>query len=65
MNASHQTYSDERLDDISRRVYYKAMTKLEAMVDATEAQSTERMIALAQVADASACGFASKDEDTI
>jgi len=52
-----QTYNDQRLDVLSREVFYKAMEQAKELLDKKEGISSERLTALAAVADAAACGF--------
>lgn len=61
-----QTYSDERLDDISREVYFSAMTQIKEFLDGTKTPiSYEKMDTLAHVADAAACGFKPDEDEEI
>ena len=58
-----QTYNDDRLNELSREVFYKALVKLRGMLDAQEPANPERVHALAATADAAACGFKDEDEE--
>lgn len=61
--AEPRTYNDDQLNEKSRAVFYKALCKIDGMLDATEPANPERMHALAAVADAAACGFKDEDEE--
>lgn len=50
------TYNDQRLDLLSREVFYKAMEQCKEHLG-KESFNPERLHALAAVADAAACGF--------
>lgn len=58
-----QTYNDSLISEKSRAVFYKAMCKLDGMLDAQEPANAERMHALAATADAAACGFSEEDNE--
>lgn len=61
---NNRTYNNALLDEKSRAVFYKAMTKIDAALsDDTKVVSPERLHAYAACADASACGFISDEED--
>lgn len=52
-----QTYNDQRLDLLSREVFYRAMEQAKSILSDNETTKHERLLALAAVADAAACGF--------
>ena len=56
-----ETYSDEQLNEISRPIFVKALRAAEKLID--EGGSTERIHAVAAVADAAAGGFEPDKED--
>lgn len=56
------THSDQNLDEKSRAVYMKALNMAERMLDGVDPMNTDKLSALAQVADASACGFKGEGE---
>ena len=64
--SSPQTYSDDRLDDISREVYWMAMKQIKGYLDGTTSpMSLEKLDTLAHVADAAACGFKPDEPEEI
>lgn len=66
MNNNPQTYNDDRINEKSRAVFFKALEKLDDALSGKAELTAERMHALAAVADAAACGFEAEDgEDDI
>jgi hypothetical protein len=60
--ANPRTYNDDLLNERSRRVFMKALTAAEELLDGEKQPfNPERVHALAALADAAACGF--KDEE--
>jgi len=59
---AQQTYSDERLDDIARRVFYKAMMKAEKLLEGDVPVSLAECGA---IADAAANAFSDDNDGEI
>ena len=57
-----RTYTESLLDEISRDVYYRSLEKIQEMLHA-ETFNSDKMMALAQAADAAACMIDSDDGD--
>ena len=62
MPAMPTTYNDQRLDLLSREVFYRAMEACKENLG-KESFNPERLRALASVADAAACGFDTDKEE--
>ncbi|GAC1496156.1 MAG: hypothetical protein NVS1B2_16010 [Vulcanimicrobiaceae bacterium] len=65
MKNSQQTYNDNRLDEISRKLFVTVVEKLQESIETpsiTAPLSPEKMQALAAVAEAAACGFKPDEE---
>jgi hypothetical protein len=58
-----ESYSDARLDEISREVFFKAMTEIKTDIGTKAAMDSDRLRALAAVADAASCGFDDKGDE--
>jgi hypothetical protein len=61
-----ESYSDARLDEISREVFYKALTDIKAELgngSIASASKCEIIRSLAAVADAASCGFDDKGDE--
>lgn len=54
-------HNDDLIDQTSRRVFMKAIAAAEKLLD--EGGSTERIHAIAALADAAGCGFKPEDND--
>ncbi len=63
MTNAPQTYNDARLDEVSREVFFKALTAGEKMLDKEEPFNSEKLHALAALADAAAGGFQPEGEE--
>ncbi len=65
MPATPTTYNDQRLDLLSREVFYRAMDAIkEDLSRSSPNLAPERLRALAAVADAAACGFDTDKEES-
>ena len=53
-----ETFNDDRIDALSRETYYRAISLAKGLLDNNaEGFNPDRVTALAQLADAAACGF--------
>jgi hypothetical protein len=57
-----RTYNDALISEKSRAVFYKALDKIDAVLDGTAEATSERLHALAACADAAASGFSEEDK---
>ena len=57
-----KTYNPTLLDEIAKRIYVKAIEKAEAIIDGNEPVNSDKLTALAAVADACACGFKQEEK---
>jgi len=58
-----ETWSDERIEALARRVYGKAMTQIEACLDGTQPFNPERIEALAASAHAASGEIPAHEDD--